>query len=168
MKENPFIHSISLGSHAEKDIVMSRNALAFLLLLSLILHGAAVGLCADGTFPHGHGSIPPCPHFHIHWLGLHNHNDSGEVGNQPSTSRELTLEFQSPAGEQDEDAIYLSLLEALSGDDSLSQWSLLHLPVDTVLDRSQIRDCLSNLPQASPLPFHHPCPVYLRTLALVI
>jgi hypothetical protein len=147
---------------------MVQRVVSFVLLPTLLLQGACSTFAHEGTCPHGPVGHDSAPHFHLCELfGGHNHDDR-----DLDCSADEAFTQQGSTHCDDDDAVYVPASQVLdharqhAHAASGGYWQC--LPV-AGMSGTALAAALSRCPTPPPLIFlWQSCPVYLRTLTLLI
>ncbi len=152
---------------------MFRPGVSILLVFLLLLQGMVFVPCQGDGCPHGPAGHDNAPHFHLCMLGLHDHEDGHHrpTHHDGGTDKDEETVPQCPASD-DDDAVYTSGSAMLAGRDESFRVGLAE-PGNVTLgaadvDLVPLLNQADSVPPATPLGPCPDCPIYLRTLALLI
>jgi hypothetical protein len=154
---------------------MLHRIVSLLLVPTIFLQG--IGYCHSqaATCLHEPAGHEQRPHFHLCMVGLYHHAHQDHHADQdgkPNGQNEQALGQQAPAESHDDDAVYVSELVMLGWRSSHSQvasgdYSTL-VPMDAMASNPLTTALLRLLTHPPPSLLCRHCPIYLRTLALLI
>jgi hypothetical protein len=154
---------------------MFQRVLFLLLVFALFLQGMGFCSCQDDPCSRDPAGHERRPHFHLCMVGLHHHDQKDHHADQsgePTGHKGQTLGQQAPAEGHTDDAVYVSALATL-GWHSLSStfasgYNSALVPMDATVGSPLTTAVAALLRHSLPFLSCHYCPIYLRTLALLI